>query len=780
MNNQSPWSLKVWDTAAKASLKATVTRLTNIAISKGTNAPYTFTFTATLSDYQVTNLDRGMYFELTRARSGTPTLWENGYLQTILKNTSNPMSYMMSCVSPMWFLSEFRTLLNYNAGPGTNYADVLDLFNGVGSPLTDPEHQGLLPPNWLANWVDNFYSSSPPGVGDIWHGGGDTALSDITNEASHYNFLIRETPGVLNTAYAGEIDIGPLGDPSGSPPLTIWGGQPLLDDMVANHGYTSENNRADMANAAAFGYAVITNAQHQSDYQNIRNIVWILGKNGHSIHNLAGGPPLDSGGSLQNGWAAFSSSHAGPGRPYWTKSASSYATYDGHVYSFIAARGNTSDATHSPWQYGVVDITSVNTYGPCEYYLDESKIHESFLLLSAGLGCLNTWAIPVESWTFTVAHPLRSSDGNPHRAYPGQTVVVHYSGQVPSIKRDANGQWIASGSGIFTYAEYPGSGLTSYQLNEVKRITQYEESWSNGQFVQTLTLGTSKTRKNQGVNSTLAKQLLRNRPHRQRTHSFKKYTFDGIPFLCSKTPLAWDREKLHQLILNPGAIAVSDVAHSQFFTDGHKVTFSVLCADGQEYLDFWINKPVDNDTLLSPNPAGRAYLAFRLAFTVSANSGTNSGTNSGFYSTTDGSTWTQRGTVHRSLAFDSSRRVTQGVWYRVTITWHGGKFEAYLMHDDTRFPAGIQQEQHVATFNDKSTSIAFGNWGAIGFMLHGGSAVATLIDLHAQPHHPHTPPSQSATLPVFHGGVLYTKPVHLSGPQQGRYSSLGTPKEIGI
>jgi hypothetical protein len=732
----SPWSLKVynWDDKTSDKTPTPVSRFSNISIAKKTNAPHEFSFTCNLTDYVLANIRRGHYFELSRARTGTKTLWENGYIVNIAKSTANPMAYTISAVSPSWFLSEYRTAFNFAAGPGTNYSSVMDLLNGLGSQAFD--HQGLLPPGWSANYVDGPGSTTGTsiGVGDIWKGGGETAMLDVESNLTHYGLLWREAAGHTNYAFNGQLDIGPLADPSG---LAIWGGAPLLADMVANHAYDPARKRADIYSAATkFGYAVIIGAEYQADFQNIRNIIWCHGKNGHQFRNIAQGPPIDPDDdtTVINGWSLYTPAGPHHARVYYTKTNTQQATFDGQHFTFIATRCNTKDHHSDGWMYGIVDTTSVTAYGPCEYTLEEQSISDGRLLLSAGLGCVLQWSQPVESFVFRVAHPLTSSDGNPTRVEPGQTVDVHYSGQIEAVERDANGQWGASGTGTYTYLDYPGTSDTAAQAR-LKVCLQSVETWTGGTFTQELTLGMDRKRR-ATLHDKLAKHLMKRHHKGTHVHSFKKLSFDGIPFWFSNSPQAWESQKDHALYLNPGATVISDISHQHVFSDHHKWTFTIGGVGADQYVDAWFCKPVHNGTLLSPNPGGKVYGALRLAFTLSPGSGTNSAASSGFYTTTDGSAWVQRGHVHKHPLLDSSDRLTAGNGpVRVTVEWKGKHLSAFLHGADSDANDTSHLGSPFAEWADDSTTAAQildpNNTGAIGWMLHGGSSVLKITDVHA-------------------------------------------------
>jgi hypothetical protein len=766
----SPWSLSIW-THERASLVTTtpITRLKAVHTDYKTNAPYQFSFECHLSDYVLAGIDRGHYFELSRARSGAKALWCNGYIVNVDKSTTQPMTCTISAVSPSWYFSEFRTL-PFWAGPGLNYTSVIDYLQGLTPPTsTGVNQQGLLPPGWTVNWVDgiNGTNGTTVGTGDIWHASLDTTTADLTDVVQHYNILWRESTSQTNYAYSGKIDIGPLGDASG---LTIWGGAPLLADLQTNHGYPASRKAADLRTAQKFGYAVITSASYQSDYSNLRNICWILGA-GHwdaNLQNLAGGPPLDANGHLQNTWTAFTpTSGYAFARPYYTKVATNYATYDGHVYSWIA-----SQATTGEWMYGVVDTTSVNTYGACEYTLVERKIKDPNLLMSAALGCVAYWGQPVNSFTFKVAQPLTSASANPQRVMPGQQVTVHYSGQVPAVEiwpansGSHTGQWDLASNvsptlpSNYHYIDYPDSA-DSQAVAKLSRCIEFQEDWANGQLIQTITLGQSRT-KWKSFADNLARQMLKNRHAKIRNNSFTKYSgFEGVPWWCSNSPTAWEDQSTRQLNFNPGGTAIADVAQGKHvFSDYHDWRFTVTANDGTNYLDCWFAKPTDNGTTFSPNPTAdgttRVYACLRLAFTASPNSNTNSATSTGFYWTNDGATWNSVGVTHKSPLLDASQRLSIGESYDVIVSWRGRSITARISGTDGDASDIAQTHHPLCEWTDTNATgsnpvLDPNNMGTIGYKLHNGSSANAfyVTKVHAGPHipatihrsahHPHTP-----------------------------------------
>lgn len=757
------FEVKVWADDSKGSLLVTGHIVYDFTRTLSLMSPFQHSITVPLTAKEYAGLDKGNYYEITISRTSTRTLWANGYLQTKQVDVTRENAYVLTGASSSIHLSNFRDLGHLDMDP-TIFGNVIDVLNGVAVTGTyPPRHKGILTgTGWTATWVDPD-GSSAPGAGDYWRTDWATAWLNVITLAQHYNFYVREQAGSL--AHNGVLEIGPLNDSSG---LTIWGGDNLRADMAAAHTELADLDWPNAALAQQYGYAQISAASYNDDLAHIINLVWPLGhgspdSGGCTLKKLVGDDP--PGGSGWSSWQPYTG-----GRLYYVKT-NSKATYLGNTYEFVA-----SQEQDGKWAYGIVNRgpspgSGPPPFGVNEYVLTEKQIDDPEWLLSATLGHVEYNSDPVPSFIFTVKHPLTSDTGVPDCPAPGQSVEVNYTGVVNAVKWDTDntsdtyGQLISDGS--YTYLSYPGTSDAG-RIKKLKRVIEISDQWNGQDYSQTLTLGRGKWKSTHWADA-LAKKMEHHsiRPRSHRGSSAKKQEWHNVNFAFVGG--AYEDETVDQLIMPVNSIIVSDIPDVNFFDQGHKVTFSFIVTGGAQTLDFWFCKPIDGTVLSGSSSA--VYGVLRFAF-ASASS------HCGFFSTMDGSSFTGRGTVLKCKGLDNNKRLAVGA-YRATVRWHSGKFQALLDFPDSTMPTGINAEQLFAVFNDKSPQV-FTTFGAIGWHLSGGSNTAAILGLSAHGHHPAIPPSQSATLPVFHGGVLYTKPVHLSGPQQGRYSSLGTPKEIGI
>jgi hypothetical protein len=772
---ESYWELKIWTDDLKTTLITTTPIHLEQRVSRDRkcNEPYTYEIDCFLSDQTANSIAMGYYFELKASLTSTKVLWCSGYIHRLSRTDDASNTFTLECVSAMDALNDIRTLGNFHTEPALGYTDIVKVHNGL--PVSGdypPNHKGILTGSgWSVEWTDADGTTSPPGAHDKIHADWDTQLASVLSLADHYNYYVREKVGVAHTAHSGVLQIGPLGDASG---IDIWGGGPLLADMQSAHSFDPDAIAPDVGAALEEGYAVIQAAAQQEAFDQIYNLVWGIGhgkpeEGGVTLRAFNGGVPADNTGSAINGWTRWQP-YTG-GRVYYYKSQSR-TTYAGHAYELIAAQqqDGADDATRG-WAYGVIDRTSAGLYGVHEYTLLDEKFHHPDHLLSACLAFIEFHSDPVSSWQFVVKHPLISANGVPDAPEPGQLITVHYSGAVHDAltidnnpANDTFGHPI--GAGAYTYMTFPGTA-DSAKIRKLRRVIEMQDEWSGGQYTQTLTLGQGHWKWSHWADG-MAKRMERNLHRKRSPGNWKKQLFHNVHFFFSESPYAYEDETANAIFLNPGAFVVSDVPNTNFFDEGHAVSFTVTVTDGNETLDFWFAKKID--ATVTGLSSSVAYGLLRLAFGGSGNS-------CGFKSTTDGTTFTSRGrvpsgAVHAGV-LSTSKRLSIGT-YRVSVRWHNGHYNAWIWAQDPHEPAGIAQEHWLATWSDKNPKI-LGTWGAIGFHLTGGSDKASISALHAQPHHTHKPHKRSvgyaATMPGQTGGshrTVTTAHGGLVGPGKSR------------
>lgn len=739
---QPMFSMSIWTDDSKAtaitSLGA-ITRIVSVSRHMALDEPYQFTIQISLADQyaQAGNLSKGHWVELSVGKT-TRTMWAWGNIQRISKSRSGK-TLTLELASSMIALSTSVIPGYQEMDPHNGFGTLTDYLNGVG---TGKDQWGYLHgTGWSASWLDGTSGTNvttPPGNQGHKRAASNATVMQVTSDlAGFYDFHFREgnDPRVGHTTEVsklqnGSLVCGPMYDNSG---LTIWGGQPLLTDMKTNGYLPSWVNQPNHAIAVQQGYAVVEDVQFEDDLTHIINCIWALGKddpNLITLESLAGGTPSATfQGTAQNGWTVYTppGSPASNARKYYIKS-DSHTTYSGNSFYLIATQ-----TSHGDWLYGVLNKTSSDIYGVYEMTYKEPDAAHPEDLLAASISKLEWNSSDVPSFTFTVRHPMTSSDGVPTVPKPGQKVTINYSGQMhDSIDLDQTsgsgtfGQY--NGIGAYTYMDYPGVATSDPRYKKMTKCVGIDDEWQGKSYSQTLTMGRGKwTSKKWGLN--VAKAMEKNLKKRHRKHGFKRVSFDHIPFLFSQAPDAWEDTTGKTLFLNPGAIAVSDVRQTTFFEDHHEVSFTATFTDTANYLDFWFAKDTQNGTTKSPNPGGHPYGVFRLA-------GTGSAQSCGFATTSDGTVFTPRGTVPANHALNANRRIATGTW-RVSINWSSNRFNAKVYNPDTSPSAKNYGKHFEAWWNDKNPagSKVLTWWGAIGWMLHGGSASVAIKDVHAKPHY---------------------------------------------
>lgn len=735
--SQPFFSLSVYADDSKSSLLATVTNIVSVQRTLPLMAPSQHSITIPLTDRAGSGLNKGNYYELLIGKTSPRQLWASGYIQKLSIDPAGS-GYLLEGLSALKYLDDFRDLGHLDMNPHI-FGNVVDVLNGVqnpaGSGIYPPGYKGILTgTGFFAVWTDPN-GTAAPGAGDYWRTDWATPMANLLALAQHYNFYIRERAGAL--AHNAVLEIGPLNDPMfpGSNPdtLTIWGGDNLRSDLASNHPELAALSWPNAAYAQQYGYAQIEEASWSDDMAQVINLVWPIGRGnpdsagGVTLKKLVGGDPPG------NGWSSWQP-YSG-GRLYYLKAASR-VTYQGNSYEFVA-----SQRQDARWAYGVVNRgpspgTGPPPYGVNEYVLVDKKILDPSALLAAALGRIEYAGDPVPSFTFQVRHPLLSTDGVPVCPAPGNRINVNYSGLVRSIALDGStssatyGQYIANGN--YTYLNYPNgpAGATaSPQLQaKLKRIIQIDDAWENGQYTQLLTTG-----RGRWTSKYWASELARRMEHQQqkpgvgRGQAARKQLWHNVELSFSNSPYAYEDAANNSLVLTPGAFIVSDVPDSNFFDQGHSVTFTATAGDANQALDFWFCKVIDGS--LAGVSSNAPYGVFRLAFS-------NSGLRSGFFTTQDGTTFTGRGqSFKRETLWDLNRRIATVASYRVTVSWKKNVFTALVEFGDITMPSGATDIERVAVWTNVNPQVIT-TWGAIGWHLIGGSANGTITGLHAQAYHP--------------------------------------------
>jgi hypothetical protein len=455
------------------------------------------------------------------------------------------------------------------------------------------------------------------------------------------------------------------------------------------------------------------------------------------------GRPVDADGNPQHGWQLLPSPPLDQYDERIYYRPASRSTYDGHVFSLVAAQQQDDGANdiHTGWAYGVADVTSMGTNGLREDFLPRSDLDDPFLLLAAGVAKLAQKAREVPSFSFTVKHPLlTANNGVPRRPAPGERITINYAGRVLGLDRD-HFDFTKTGD-LLTYLDFPGTNDPDAAA-KLRCVTEVHEVWDGEEHSQTITTGWGK-KNTKAISEHLARQMVQHNNHpRKGHHSFMHRTIHGLRFVMNSN--AWEDESTESLALAPGGVAASEVHWSTFFHDRTGVVFDLDVTDPHAWCDFDFAVPYDHTSgddldiaLLDPK-ADQPYGSFRFAFKDPHDASVNCGLTSHFYTTQDGSVMTPRGHIE-SNAFvdDADGRLATGR-YRVHCHFVGGRYELSIQGRDNDPSDTTEAFQTVGVWHDPQDDASnpgthtIGTWGAIRFRYNGGADTAQVHTLHAHP-----------------------------------------------
>jgi hypothetical protein len=509
------------------------------------------------------------------------------------------------------------------------YNGLFEFLAGAYNPLTgnrntDAGYYGLLPVDWnvvpvgFGSVGSNWKAFEQVGLGDSQYSALEPCLYNVGEECGLYgNIWYRDS--TYKRGVGKNLEIGPMHNWSG---VTIWGGTPL-GILVSRSGYhIYDPTQPNAAFAQLMGLSVIAGVQYENTTDGMANIIWApaAGDKSTGFHSLSqfwsgspsdGSYPRDSTHAGNTWWQPDNPSPGGSPNPHYTTyylygnpDKSSYdrkgfAHWQGKVFRLIARERN--DGT---WEYGVVDWTDAQQYGPKEQVLPTSakQDFDAFRLLSRALGQLVQANVPTQTWVFTVFHPRVDPGMCPPQVQPGDQINVHYEGQVNAVylitdpTSEFFGQYQPLPTGPVTWAKFP---LPPYDLNDgvqflLSRCAQVEEVFDATGHTSTYTMGHGKITRDKRLKHWADKLAARMEsayaglPENHQTVASGK--FQGVPIVLSQSPTAQqhsDKSGNYLTLDAAGAYAITIVQKEGALTNGaRRVTFELDTVGDDYCVDF--------------------------------------------------------------------------------------------------------------------------------------------------------------------------------------------------
>lgn len=742
MAQQPFWNVLVYADDSKAQLLSTITMVTKYYRKRTLDAPDDIQLTLLLTDPNTAALKKHLYVEIWAGRTQPRVFYGGGRVQNITRSVSRNNEFVVSLAGALIGLSDFTSTgaLVMPVGDFPTVREVLGGINAPGQPALPGQKGILTPTGWtVGNWVDDISGTSWPKTGGDLRSDWYNVLGDVQQLAHDYHFHVRPQP--QSTGSSGVLDCGQFGDSSG---LIVWGGNPLLEQLIKNYPGLEQPNAAL---AQRQGMAVIEGPQYVDNLSKVANIVWPSGHGSYhsqvTLRTIFGSIDLTKTYQPRPGGRVY---YLGP----------SYTVSDlGRTTTYTLVAAEQQDTTrNNPWNwaYGLMNQTSVESYGPHEFVHHDHTIFDANTLLQTALGFVDQHSDPIPSIILPVKHPRTSASGVPLQVLPGQSIDVRYQGTVSAVEFNSSGQLVPTNS-TYVYLDWPHKDDPTYP--QMSRCFQVEEEWANHQFTATYTMGRGTT-KPQHYYEILAKKITHHE-HAPSRRSFIQQNLNGFPWLLSTSPLAKENAAGNALTLSPGATAVLDIPHPDIFRDHKRVVWTISLSDPLTYLDFWFGKPV-NGAIDNPN-AGVPYGVARLAMP-------QSGQACGFFTTSDGVTYTRRGSLPNKKLFHSGLTLTPGN-YTVEIGWSGSA-NASGVYTSAVYEMWVTREHHgaqpwlLARWHDNiiGSGTTMAGYGTIGFKSHGGQNTLNISNISVH-HHP-----KKGVASVGGGGIggYHTQATSETGP----------------
>jgi hypothetical protein len=586
---------------------------------------------------------------------------------------------------------------------------------------------------------------------DKFKGEWDNVLANAQNVCNQMGILMRLDPDYTNKSHDMRVQIGPLGDESG---FTARGGKKLLDYQTSHGMLPASATWPDIGQAQEDGLTVVTSAKRTDNLAQLTHLIFAIGhgkpeeggRQNTNLHHIDPSPPADASLNPINGWALVPSPPAQAGkRKYFYKPHTKVTAY-GNTYALCACLEQDTDLTTDAnrgytWAMGVINLTAATAMGEIfESFYHDASIKSPELLLSKILGMLDQNSKPIPTWEVSLAYALTQDgsngvpvkeDGTSNLPHVGQRLDLQYQAYLPEAEDgDGNPQ------GPLTMAKFPtvddptdenGRSYTTQEINKMRRIVAVTHTYDGHTLTSDVTLGQGKLQQKHIMQQLARRMGGLEKHHHPDKHGWTKKGFAGHEALLSDSPAAVENKSLGVVTMNPGSTVEFDIQHPSAFGDHYELSFVIDLvsnppANGQ-YLDVWLDKPVHS--LKSPNPGGKCYPALRLALS-------NSGVTTGFFTTTDGTTWTPRGSTPRSAFLNEDLTLANPGEIRVLINRWGRNYSAHATFGESETGDLTHRECLIAKWEDRGGIVD--QWGTIGWKVHEGDSPAVLFDVHLEHH----------------------------------------------